>query len=284
MSTENQKPKEETVVKTVVKPKAAPQSEGPVQISSLKARFHLVLQPTKKFEETDPDRVSITTGDVETLVHVFDPFDNVKVVPKNTTLSSKPEEIPGFFRMTLLPALRFLSEFNQVAMNGLYKVGTVKETEAMYKSLASSLLKKVDTVIPNVHGFFNKTVALTKPSNDGDVDWIIDIYAFYKYKGALVEDVLSKVETVLNTVAGVSSSGKPKKNGPINNSGLTLSVAVSIDEAYMLTGVQGLSDMKFTNSVTGSEYLPATKANRKLISYSDTEDIVPLMLFTKEAK
>ncbi len=259
----------------------------PVYISKVKANFHLIIQPTKIFEATDPDRVTLLLDGEEKEAHVFDPFDIVSVVPKNINLNPQPEKIAGFFRLTLFPALNLISEFNQNAVNGLLKIGTAKETETFYKELAVALSKKVDAVMPSVSGYLSKSVQVSKAAdNSASFDWNIDIFAFYRYRGALVEDVVPHVTTIINAVHGLKSNGKPAKNPALPNTGLTISIAVDAQEAHTLATGVDLSNFEYSTSFGSSLYTPTTKALRKTLfgaSPYNAEEVIPLLIFTKEA-
>lgn len=285
-NTEEKKKETSKAAPSVAKPKPATPSNQPVQISKVKAKLHLILQATKNFEDTDPDRISLLINGEEKIAHVFDPFDNVAVVPKDTHLSSKPESIPGYFRLTLIPALKLLSEFNSNAENGLLKVGGLKDTESFYKELALALARKLDAVLPGVSGFVTKAISVNAPGTLSEFQWTIDIYVVYTYRGALVEDVIPHIETVNNLVNGVNTKGKPSKTGAIPNTGLTLSVAVGIQEAYTLaTSSVDLSDYEYSTTLGESLYTPQAKTLRKTLfganPYSPDE-INPVLIFTKE--
>lgn len=266
---------------TAVAPKAAP---AKLQMTKVKAALHLIIQPTKLFDETDPDRVVILSNNNEMTVHVMDPFDNVSVV---TASASKPsDKIPGFFRACLFPALRVVREFNTSMDAGVMRIGSAKETDQLYKDMAFALLNKVEAVMPSVSNLFQKTVMVNKVEDgDSSFTWTIDIYAYYRYKGAVVEDVVPHVNTILNAVHGVDSKGKELKGGPLTDTGLTLSVAVDPAEGYMLAFPEvDMAEFKFSTTMGDSDFCPATKTGKISLFGAKNDQPSPLMLFSKVVK
>lgn len=261
--------------------KAAP---AKLQMTKVKAALHLIVQPTKVFEETDPDRLVILSNGAEVTVHVMNPFEIVKVVTPD--VANPSQKIPGFFRACLFPALRLINEFNTSSEAGLMRIGSAKETDQLYKDMAFTLLGKVEAVMPNLSNLFQKTVMVNKAEdNEATFTWTIDIYAFYKYKGAVVEDIIPHFNTILNAVEGVDSSGKATKAGPISDTGLSLSIAVDPAEGYMLSIPEvDLKSFKFSSTFGESDYMPATKSGKTALFGSRNDQPTPLMLFSKAAK
>ncbi len=252
-----------------------------LQMTKVKAALHLIIQPTKLFEQTDPDRVVILSNNTEMVVHVMDPFDNVTVLSPSTANPSS--KIPGFFRACLFPALRVIREFNTSMEAGVMRIGTAKETDQLYKDMAFALLNKVEAVMPSVSNLFQKTVMVNKAGEgDASFTWTIDIYAYYKYKGAMVEDVVPHVNTILGAVNGVDTKGKPLKGGPLTDTGLTLSLAVDPAEGYMLAFPEvDLTQFKFSSTLGDSDFCPATKTGKTALFGAKNDQPLPLMLFTK---
>lgn len=259
--------------------KAAP---GRLQLTKVEAKFHLIVQPTKDFDDTDPDRVVIMSNNQETTVHVMNPFEVVPVLSPDNTKS--PVKLPGFFRACLFPALRVLQEFNQATAAGIMRIGNAKETDQLYKDIAFNLLNKIEAAMPNVSNLFNKTVMVNKvDEGDSSFTWTIDVYAFYKYKGAMVEDITPHFNTILNTIAGVDSKGKPSKSGAEKNTGLSLSIGVDLLDGYMLSNPEvDLSSFTFSTTHGTSKYCPSTKSGRVALFGQRNDQPLPLMLFTKE--
>ncbi len=272
-----------TTEETKIVPQAPQVAPTParMQLTQVKAAFHLIIQPTKLFEDTDPDRVTLFLDGREALVHVMNPFDSVKVVTPDA--ANPMVEVPGYLRACLVPALRVVSDFNSAADAGIMRIGTAKETDQLYKDMAFQLLNKVEAVMPDVSNLFTKQVAIRKTEqSNASFTWTIDVYAFYQYKGAVVEDVTPYFSVIQNLVDGVSGKGKPSKAGPIPNTNLTLSLAVDMNEGFMLAAPStDLSALTFSTTQGESPVMPNTKVGKSALFGSRGDNPRPMMLFTK---
>lgn len=232
-------------------------------VSKVKTNFHLIIQPTKVFSEADPQRATVNSGGLPIMLDLFEPFE-VSTIPNG--MNGATQKLFGFFRYTLFPALRLVSELNN---QSILRIGGIRDTEQTYKEIALNLKSKIDAVMPDISGYCTKSVVVSKPQQ-GSFEWSIDVFCFYVYRGALVEDVTRNFDKI--------AKGLEK-----DNLQCSLSLAIALEEARSLVDNSELLNYEFSTSAE-SKVLPQTKVARKtLLGQSPTcsDEVMPLIICTR---
>lgn len=231
-------------------------------VSKVKTNFHLIIQPTKIFSEADPQRATVNSNGFPIMLDLYEPFEVSNIAAPNGTT----QKLFGFFRYTLFPALRLVTELNN---QSILRLGGLRDTEQTYKEIALNLKSKIDAVMPDISGYCTKSVVVSKPQQ-GSFEWSIDVFCFYVYRGALVEDVTGNFDKI--------AKGLEK-----DNLQCSLSLAVALEEARSLVGNSELLNYEFSTSAE-SKVLPQTKVARKtLLGQSPTcsDEVTPLVICTR---
>lgn len=288
--------------------KAAVDSVATLIMSNVQACLNLIIVPDYNAKVTEADEVEhVTINDALVPVSLLHPFSqvNVEVLTSPETAPTKTK-VDGIFKKCLIPAIDEIAKLNDAR---IMRVGSTKETEQVYKTLAQHHYSAFSRLFPSTAAPGNTTPVVGRPGDvlrclqvsssvgaDGVKTWQADIYLMFVWKGATFAQAVDAVNFLKATLATKGVTSVP----------ISATIAVPFAQSNMLTvpstktvknkakgadetaepvvevNPVNLDGFKFGTTLDADHMgLPKTKKDRKNLLGSLGEDVMPHSLFSK---